>query len=381
MMEMAKGKRESNRNGTWKKVTLVDGSIRWEVRVLVDGARRKKRVKSKAEGKKWIRELLDKSDIGQLERPNEITLGAYVSHWQDHMKDQVKPSTLKDYMTIVNTHLLPVFKTRKLKNITEIDLNTFFDRTLTDKGLAPNTKRNIRRVFSQIMEMARKEKIIGFNPIADIPPIKGADTNSRKALTIEQAKALLRGAKAYYEKKKDYKSANVNIYPFLLLCLHTGARLGELLALEWNDIDREHNTIAINKTYTKTNTVQTPKTINSYREVSVPKEVINMCLSLNDGVSPYVFHTKNGTHIAQHNMERSLKNVIKFAHLPFKVLFHELRHTFATIAVSKGEPITNVSSILGHSKTSTTLDFYAHSTQDGMKETSDTVAKELGFIE
>lgn len=324
---------------------------------------------------------MDKSDIGQLERPNEITLGAYVSHWQDHKKDQVKPSTLKDYMTIVNTHLLPAFKTRKLKNITEIDLNTFFDRTLTDKGLAPNTKRNIRRVFSQIMEMARKEKIIGFNPIADIPPIKGADTNSRKALTIEQAKALLRGAKAYYEKKKDYKSANVNIYPFLLLCLHTGARLGELLALEWNDIDREHNTIAINKTYTKTNTVQTPKTINSYREVSVPKEVINMCLSLNDGVSPYVFHTKNGTHIAQHNMERSLKNVIKFAHLPFKVLFHELRHTFATIAVSKGEPITNVSSILGHSKTSTTLDFYAHSTQDGMKETSDTVAKELGFTE
>ena len=102
-----------------------------------------------------------------------------------------------------------------------------------------------------------------------------------------------------------------------------------------------------------------------------------MCLSLNDGVSPYVFHTKNGTHISQHNMERSLKAVIAFAHLPFNVLFHELRHTFATIAVSKGEPITNVSSILGHSKTSTTLDFYAHSTQEGMKETSDTVAKEL----
>lgn len=51
---MAKGKRESNRNGTWKKVTLVDGSIRWEVRVLVDGARRKKRVKSKAEGKNGL---------------------------------------------------------------------------------------------------------------------------------------------------------------------------------------------------------------------------------------------------------------------------------------------------------------------------------------
>lgn len=381
MMAMAKGKRESNRNGAWEKVTNTDGSIRWVVRVWVDGVRRKKRVKSKADGKEWIRNLLNKSDIGQLERPNEITLGSYITHWQDHMKDQVKPSTLKDYMAIVNTHLLPAFRTRKLKNITEMDLNTFFDKTLTDKGLAPNTKRNIRRVFSQIMDMARKEKIIGFNPIADIPPIKGADTNTRKALTIVQAQDLLRGAKAYYEKKKDYKSANGSIYPFLLLCLHTGARLGELLALKWNDIDREHNTIAINKTYTKNNTVQTPKTINSTREVSVPKEVIDMCLSLNDGVSPYVFHTKNGTHISQHNMERGLKAVIAFAHLPFTVLFHELRHTFATIAVSKGEPITNVSSILGHSKTSTTLDFYAHSTQEGMKETSDTVAKELGFIE
>ncbi|WP_302748202.1 site-specific integrase [uncultured Dialister sp.] len=378
---MPKGKRNTKGEGGCRKQKRKDGTIAYEFRITIEGHKYTKWCRTKTEGREWVRGLHNKVDIGRLERPNEITLGSYIAHWQDHMKDQVKPSTLKDYMAIVNTHLLPAFRTRKLKSITEIDLNTFFDRTLTDKKLAPNTKRNIRGVFSQIMDMARKEKIIGFNPIADIPPIKGADTNTRKALTIGQAQDLLRGAKAYYEKKKDYKSAHGSIYPFLLLCLHTGARLGELLALEWNDIDREHNTIAINKTYTKNNTVQTPKTTNGNREVTVPKEVVDMCLSLNDGVSPYVFHTKNGTHISQHNMERSLKAVIAFAHLPFNVLFHELRHTFATIAVSKGEPITNVSSILGHSKTSTTLDFYAHSTQEGMKETSDTVAKELGFID
>ena len=371
-----KKKRNDRGQGTFKQFTLKNGEKRWDVRIQINGVRyHLTSAKTKEEGKAWVRTLQNKKDMNTLEDPNKITLLAYMPHWCEHMKNQVKESTLKDYMSIIKTHLIPVYGSIYLKNIDTVSLNTFFDKTLADKGLAPNTKRNVRRVFHQILDQARKERIISNNPMIDVSPIKGANTNTRKALTKEQAIQLLQAGKAYYDKKRDYRNTNVSVYPLIKLAIATGARLGEMLALQWDDIDIEKQTISITKALTKEGTIQTPKTINSIRVIPIPKDVIDLCLSLNEGLSPFVFHTKEGTPISIHNMERSFKAVAK--DLPFTVTPHELRHTHATLALELGVPIVDVSHMLGHAKTSTTLDFYAHSTEEGMREVSKAVANAL----
>ena len=252
------------------------------------------------------------------------------------------------------------FGNTKLSNITVIALNTFFDETLkkaNGERYAPNTIRNIRRVLNSILKLARAENLIGFNPVQDLSPIKGANANTRTALTAEEAIELLEGAKAYYEKKKDYKSANVMIYPFILLAMTTGLRIGEALAIKWEDIEPEKNIIHINKALNKEGKLQTPKTTQAYRDIVVSNDLMKLFLSFNDGLSPFLFHTKEGTPISIHNMERGLNNVLKFANIKRKTTPHEFRHTCATLAQANGASITDIQKLLGHAKASTTLDF------------------------
>lgn len=374
-------------DGTYTTETKKDGSIRYVFRVKIKGRVYKKRFKTIRDGRKWAREQNNKSENGRLENPNRVLFKNYIPHWYDHSlarvgRKELKESVLKDYMGIVNRHLLPAFGNMKLTNITVSTLNTFFDSTLkkaNGERHAPNTIRNVRRVLDSIMKLARIEHYIGFNPVRELPPIKGANANTRTSLTSEESKELLEGAKAYYEKKKGYKNTNVSIYPFLCLVLNCGVRIGEALALQWDDIDTQENTIRINKALNKEGQLQTPKTQYGYRVLSIKPEIIELCLSFNDGVSTYLFHTKTGTPISIHNMERGLRAVLKFAHIERKALPHELRHTAATAAINNGANIVDVQHMLGHAKASTTLDFYTHGTKESTKRASEAVQKGIDF--
>ena len=370
-------------NGTYTTEKKKDGSIRHVFRVTIKGKEHKKRFKTLREGRKWIREQQNNLENGTLSNPNRVLFKDYISHWKSHTALEVKENVLKDYMSIVNTHLLPAFGNTKLSNITVIALNTFFDETLkkaNGERYAPNTIRNIRRVLNSILKLARAENLIGFNPVQDLSPIKGANANTRTALTAEEAIELLEGAKAYYEKKKDYKSANVMIYPFILLAMTTGLRIGEALAIKWEDIEPEKNIIHINKALNKEGKLQTPKTTQAYRDIVVSNDLMKLFLSFNDGLSPFLFHTKEGTPISIHNMERGLNNVLKFANIKRKTTPHEFRHTCATLAQANGASITDIQKLLGHAKASTTLDFYSHATKESAQRASTAVEKGLDFI-
>lgn len=379
--------RSAKGTGCYRQEIKKDGSIRYVFRVIIKGKEHKKRFTTLRDGRRWVREQQNNLENGTLANPNRVLFKNYIPHWKDHMeakieRKELKASVLKDYMSIVNRHLLPTFGNMKLSNITVIALNTFFDKVLrkaNGERHAPNTIRNVRRVLNSVMKLARTENLIGFNPVLELPPIKGANADTRTSLTTKEAKELLEGAKAYYEKKKGYKNTNVSIYPFLCLALHSGLRIGEALALQWDDIDTQENTIRISKALNKEGQLQTPKTEHGYRTLCIPPEVIELCLSLNDGLSPYVFHTKTGTPISIHNMERGLRNVLKFANIDRNSLPHELRHTYATTARANGADIVDIQYALGHAKASTTLDFYQHPTEESSKRASEAVQKGLDF--
>ena len=366
--------RETKGNGRVEDYTTKKGKL-YRSRITINGKRYTKAgFTTKRDANAWIDSLKKSKIEGTLADPNGITFSAYAKHFIDHQHGlEHKRKTIEGYESILSYRLLPYFKNKRIRSITTTDVNIFLD-SLAKEGLAVKTKRNIRNVLNGIMVLAVQENVIGFNPLTKIPVFRETKKENRRALTGEEVHQLLHALDAYYEKKKNYKSVNMLIYPYVYLAIYTGARRGELCALTWDDIDVEKCTVSINKSINEHLDIEVPKTTNAYRVNVIPKDVIAKLLPFKDSKCNKVFHTCTGEYIKPSNIARAFRNILKFGSLPH-IRLHELRHTLATLALQAGVPITDISKQLGHASISTTLDFYSHASN----ESSENVVK--GFSE
>jgi|GEM_PF-3260312 len=366
--------RETKGNGRVEDYTTKKGKL-YRSRITINGKRYTKAgFTTKRDANAWIDRLKKSKIEGTLSDPNGITFSAYAKHFIDHQHGlEHKRKTIEGYESILSYHLLPYFKNKRMRSITPTDVNIFLD-SLAKEGLAVKTKRNIRNVLNGIMVLAVQENVIGFNPLTNIPVFRETKKENRRALTGEEVRQLLHALDAYYEKKKNYKSVNMLIYPYVYLAIYTGARRGELCALTWDDIDVEKCTVSINKSINEHLDIEVPKTTNAYRVNVIPKDVMAKLLPFKDSKCNKVFHTCTGEYIKPSNIARAFRNILKFGSLPH-IRLHELRHTLATLALQAGVPITDISKQLGHASISTTLDFYSHASN----ESSENVVK--GFSE
>ena len=367
--------RETKGNGRVEDYTTKKGKL-YRSRITINGKRYTKAgFTTKRDANAWIDKLKKSKIEGTLSDPNGITFSAYAKHFIDHQHGlEHKRKTIEGYESILSYHLLPYFKNKRIRSITTIDVNIFFD-SLAKEGLAVKTKRNIRNVLNGIMVLAVQENVIGFNPLTKIPVFRETKKENRRALTGEEVHQLLHALDAYYEKKKNYKSVNMLIYPYVYLAIYTGARRGELCALTWDDIDVEKCTVSINKSINEHLDIEVPKTTNAYRVNVIPKDVMAKLLPFKDSKCNKVFHTCTGEYIKPSNIARAFRNILKFSALPH-ICLHELRHTHATLALRAGVPITDISKQLGHASISTTLDFYSHASN----ESSENVVKGFSKI-
>ena len=366
--------RETKGNGRVEDYTTKKGKL-YRSRITINGKRYTKAgFTTKRDANAWIDRLKKSKIEGTLADPNGITFSAYAKHFIDHQHGlEHKRKTIEGYESILSYRLLPYFKNKRIRSITTTDVNIFLD-SLAKEGLAVKTKRNIRNVLNGIMVLAVQENVIGFNPLTKIPVFRETKKENRRALTGEEVHQLLHALDAYYEKKKNYKSVNMLIYPYVYLAIYTGARRGELCALTWDDIDVEKCTVSINKSINEHLDIEVPKTTNAYRVNVIPKDVMAKLLPFKDSKYNKVFHTCTGEYIKPSNIARAFRNILKFGSLPH-IRLHELRHTLATLALQAGVPITDISKQLGHASISTTLDFYSHASN----ESSENVVK--GFSE
>ena len=366
--------RETKGNGRVEDYTTKKGKL-YRSRITINGKRYTKAGFTTKRDANALIDKLKKSKIeGTLSDPNGITFSAYAKHFIDHQHGlEHKRKTIEGYESILSYRLLPYFKNKRIRSITTTDVNIFLD-SLAKEGLAVKTKRNIRNVLNGIMVLAVQENVIGFNPLTKIPVFRETKKENRRALTGEEVHQLLHALDAYYEKKKNYKSVNMLIYPYVYLAIYTGARRGELCALTWDDIDVEKCTVSINKSINEHLDIEVPKTTNAYRVNVIPKDVMAKLLPFKDSKCNKVFHTCTGEYIKPSNIARAFRNILKFGSLPH-IRLHELRHTLATLALQAGVPITDISKQLGHASISTTLDFYSHASN----ESSENVVK--GFSE
>ena len=184
-----------------------------------------------------------------------------------------------------------------------------------------------------------------------------------QTLPVEQLQSFLREAK------------DSGVFELYYLELATGLRRGELLGLKWEDIDLERGDLRVKRQIARINgeVVEAPlKTKNAYRTLPLARDTVDVLDQQKKkvGASPWVFPGPTGGPMSPDSVLHMLHRVLKRAGLP-RVRFHDLRHTFATLALQNGVDVKTVSGMLGHYSAGFTLDTYAHVTTSAQRQAAE----------
>ena len=233
-------------------------------------------------------------------------------------------------------------------------------------GLSSATVRSLHLMLHNALNRAVKERLILRNPTEDCIAPK-VQKFEMQILQPEHIKTYLDAA----EKR--------GLLPMFYLELVSGLRKGELTALLWSDLDITNRTISVSKQYVKNPngelTLSRPKTETSVRKVSIPQEAVDLLVAEHKRHpnNPYIFPspiTKEMYH--PDSIVNLHKKILKDAGLPH-IRFHDLRHTFATLALQNGVDVKTVSSMLGHYDAGFTLRTYTHATRQKQDEAAQTM--------
>ena len=273
-----------------------------------------------------------------------------------YVKPYVKERTYDKYVKQVDLHITPLLGDYNMEDLTATVLQDWLVK-LQDSGLSPNT---VNSIISRLKDSLKKAVISGV--ITKEYSGNIIRPKSREKQVDCFSKAEQKKIEQYVQTKQKPK-----LYGFLL-CLYTGLRIGELLALTWKDVDLINGKISVNKSchdvwangkYVKV--IDTTKTESSERIIPLPKQLLPLirelkknsdCNYVIDGKSEYGAQVRS----YQKTFDRLL-NKLSILHKGF----HSLRHTFATRALECGMDIKSLSEILGHKNPNITLKRYAHS--------------------
>ncbi len=376
-------KRRANGEGSIRK--RADG--RWEGRYtaghdLETGKAIYKNVlgKTQSEVKDKLKKAIEETAGLDVIKAEKYTLGQWMDIWfENYAKVKVRPSSHQTYRGYIDNHIKPNIGKIPLNKLSSLELQKFYKKLLGNgrvkrieskkqpKGLSAKTVRNINQVISSALDLAKEQKLISTNP-TDSCALPKVEHKEMQTIPAEDLAKFLREAKAS------------GVYEMYYIELATGLRRGELLGLKWSDIDFANRVIRVQRQVARINgeIVEAPlKTKNSYRNISISDDTAEVLKAQREKVdSEYVFPSPNGGPISPDSVNHMLQRVLERAGLP-KVRFHDLRHTFATIALQNGVDIKTVSGMLGHYSAGFTLDTYAHVTTAAQKEAANTMGNVL----
>lgn len=333
--------------------------------------------KTQAEVKEKLKRAIEDSAKLDMSKVGQYTVGQWMDVWfENYAKIKVRPSSHQTYRGYIENHIKPNIGSIPLNKLTSLELQKLYKKLLGNgrverieskkqpKGLSAKTVRNINQIISSALNLAIEQKLILTNP-ADACALPKLEHREMKTLPTEQLTSFLREAK------------ESGVFEMYYIELATGLRRGELLGLKWSDIDLEHGSLRVQRQIARIDgeIVEAPlKTKNAYRTLPLSADAIDVLKAQKKkcGTSPYVFPSPTGGPISPDSVLHMLHRVLKRAGLP-KVRFHDLRHTFATLALQNGVDIKTVSGMLGHFSAGFTLDTYAHVTTSAQKEAANTM--------
>lgn len=376
----------------------------WEARIMIgytnEGKKRYKTFSRKQRTE--VAKLLSDYIANQKDQEPEViyndTLAKWVNQWyQEYVIHNVKVSTRESYEGIIKHHLIPRIGHIKLKDLKKAHIEAMYRALIKNGkrngkgGLSVKTVKNISVVLHKALDEAMKREIIIKNPatIATVPTMRSENRLKKEIEVLSKE-----------EQQRLMTACGNDVYSIATLTiLHTGVRLGELLGIQWNDIDFKTKTISINKQVgryknygsdIKSKTIlgmrHDTKTKTSTRKISISDVLLKRLMTYRKVQQAEILrlgreYKKQGTVFARYDgnfidpstFRYKYRDILRKAGLK-EYNVHALRHTFATRALEAEIPIKVVSEILGHASVQITMDTYSHVLPDLQNEAMNRIA-------
>jgi integrase len=336
-------------------------------RYTVQTATGAKRITLYGKTRREVDEKLTKAkadrDGGLVFDADNLKLGEYLARWlADSVRDTVRPTTFERYEQLVRLHIRPELGKVKLKNLTSAHVRGLYREKL-DAGLSPRTVQYVHVTLHKVLKQAIADGLIPRNATEAVKPPQ-VRREEMRPLTAEQARILFDAAKGD------------RLEALYVLAVTTGLRQGELLGLKWDDVNFKVGTLQVRRTLTTAKggpVLSAPKTKGSRRTVRFSQTALEALRSHLERQleeidragdlwreNGLIFASESGSPLSrQHVTARRFKPLLKQAGLP-EIRFHDLRHTCATLLLSKNVNPKVVSELLGHASIAITLDTYSH---------------------
>lgn len=365
---------------------------RLEGRLTVQGNRKSFFGFTKSEVKNKAKEYLMKIENG-FKEPKKITLNNYIEYWLKTYKwNKIEPSSYTRLYRVYECQIKNTIGQKMIGQITTKDIQSLIDSHANPisediKPLALSGLKRIIQLLRPCMNMAIQEEIIYKNPCDNVILPKESciktDTKRQFSLSDEEITQIRDAALTKYKTTNDYASRDAFV---LLLIINLGLRVGEALALSWNDVDLNNNIVYINKTIqsnimnfgkehgdntTYNRIKKTTKTNSGVRVLQLNEHVRYYLEELkqydirHNIISDYICCTNVGTLNTSRNLQRSLDRLIRKTNIMDKrITLHTLRHTFGSTLLRRGVNIEVVSKLMGHANISITYNKYIHAIKE-----------------
>ena len=351
------------------KVTSYRGAY-----VGPDGKRRYVSGKTKTEARDALAAARADAAGGVMLDAGKLTVADYLERW---LSDSLKPlvaagkmahSTYVRYVGIVDKHISPTIGRKKLRDLTRTEVRALY--SARGENLSPRSVDYIHVTLQKALSQAVRDDLIPRNVAEGERPRSSRNREEIKALSSEQARALLSSARG---------GRNEALY---IVAVHTGLRQGELLGLKWTDLDLDGRRLSVRRALKVTDhglDFGPTKNKASRRSVPLSKTAVTALrahrtrqneerLRLGDLWQDFdlVFPNRVGKPLDHNNLYyRDYKKLLQRAGLGDEgFTFHSLRHTFATELFHQGRRPKIIQSLLGHSSIVQTMDTYSHLLDD-----------------
>lgn len=334
--------KRTGKNGQVREFWIVDIEHR-DINGTPVRIRKVPRRQTRVAAEKLEREILESLSAGTFNKNSAVpTVAQFTQTWLEHAATHNKPSTqvAKEYLT--RLHVVPYFGHRKLNELTVLDVEKYKAHKLAQRGLHKHTINYQLTALRTMLRTAVEWEIV---KAADIPAVKlfKRDDVVVEFLGFDEAERLVAAAEGTWRA-------------MITLALNTGLRLGELLALRWEDVDLVAGRLAVRKSRWKKH-VGTPKGGRS-RELPLNGKARAALKAHKHLRGPLVFCKDDGVHLTQKKCHAEMVRWCRRAGIK-GVQWHALRHTFASHLVMRGVSLKAVQELLGHRSIQETQK-YAH---------------------
>lgn len=303
------------------------------------------------------------------------TIREIAEAWKEYKRPYVKQSTMAAYVLILENHVLPEFGDND--SLHEHDVQAFVLKKI-EHGLSAKSVKDILIVLKMVMKFGVKNEWMNHYEW-DIKFPVNSQPKELEVLSVANHKKILN----YVQHNFTFMSLGIYI------SLSTGLRIGEICALKWSDINVADGKITVQRTIERIYMVEgekkhtqlvinTPKTVNSCREIPISKELLAMVKPMKKVVNADFYVLTNEDKPTEPRTYRNYYNrLMEKLDIP-KLKYHGLRHSFATRCIEAGCDYKTVSVLLGHSNISTTLNLYVHPNMEQKKRCINKMLKSLG---